>query len=181
MGGRGRNVVRRGDHRIREATELLVPHPSFVAAVQPRRRHADVHPGGRWHTCRLANCVQPSGLRWRKSVGGIELSATSLELRGGSRWLRQCAGTLVQNNAGAERLFSKASNALLRSRPPPYPVRLPFDPITRWHGTMMPIGLWPLARPTARNAPGDPICRAISPYDRVSPYGIVSRASHTRR
>jgi hypothetical protein len=30
---------------------------------------------------------------------------------------------------------------------------------------MMPIGLWPFANPTARNAPGDPICRAISPYD----------------
>ena len=31
------------------------------------------------------------------------------------------------------------------------------------HGTMIAIGLAPLARPTARAAPGDPICRAISP------------------
>ena len=45
----------------------------------------------------------------------------------------------------------------------------------------MPIGLWPLASPTARKAAGDPICSAISPYVRVSPYGIVSSASQTRR
>ena len=37
--------------------------------------------------------------------------------------------------------------------PPPYPVRLPLAPMTRWHGTMMPIGLWPLANPTARERP----------------------------
>ena len=40
---------------------------------------------------------------------------------------------------------------------------------------MIPIGLWPLASPTARKAPGEPICSAMYPYDLVSPYGIVSR------
>ena len=46
-------------------------------------------------------------------------------------------------------------------------------PITRWHGTIMPIGLWPLARPTAREAPGEPICWAVCPYDRV--YAVRNR------
>ncbi len=45
----------------------------------------------------------------------------------------------------------------------------------------MPIGLRPFANPTARDAPGDPICSAICPYDRVSPYGMVRNAAHTRR
>ncbi len=30
------------------------------------------------------------------------------------------------------------------------PGELPLAPITRWHGTMMAMGLWPLANPTAR-------------------------------
>jgi len=41
--------------------------------------------------------------------------------------------------------------------------------MTRWQGTTMAIGLAPLARPTAREAPGEPICRAIAPYVVVSP------------
>jgi outer membrane usher protein len=40
---------------------------------------------------------------------------------------------------------------------------LPFDPMTRWHGTMIEIGFFPFAAPTARTAVGLPICRAISP------------------
>ena len=40
---------------------------------------------------------------------------------------------------------------------------------------MIPIGLRPLANPTARKAPGEPICSAMYPYDLVSPYGIVSK------
>ena len=67
------------------------------------------------------------------------------------------------------RLFSNASSVRLRSIPPPYPVNPPVEPITRWHGTMMPMGFRPFANPTARDAPGEPICSAISPYDRVSP------------
>ena len=38
----------------------------------------------------------------------------------------------------------------------------PFAPITRWHGAMIEIGLRPFAAPTARDACGRPICRAIS-------------------
>jgi hypothetical protein len=36
-------------------------------------------------------------------------------------------------------------------------VSVPSAPITRWQGTMIAIGFAPLARPTAREAPGDPI------------------------
>ena len=41
--------------------------------------------------------------------------------------------------------------------------RLPFDPTMRWHGTMMPIGLRPVAAPAARALPGHPLRRASSP------------------
>jgi hypothetical protein len=44
---------------------------------------------------------------------------------------------------------------------------------------MMPTGLRPLARPTARAAPGRPIRAASSPYDQVSPYGISWSAAQT--
>ena len=46
-------------------------------------------------------------------------------------------------------------------RPPPKPVRSPFEPMTRWQGAMMGIRLRPLAAPTARVAVGWPICFAI--------------------
>ncbi|GAA3038294.1 hypothetical protein GCM10020000_15600 [Streptomyces olivoverticillatus] len=55
-------------------------------------------------------------------------------------------------------------------------MRPPEAPITRWHGTMMPTGFFPLARPTARDAPGGaPIRSASSPYESVCPYGIRCR------
>ena len=38
-------------------------------------------------------------------------------------------------------LPSSSKRAFFRWIPPPYPVRLSFAPITRWHGTMMQIGL----------------------------------------
>ena len=44
------------------------------------------------------------------------------------------------------------SSHSLRSTPQPYPVSDPSAPITRWHGTMIEIGLRPLASPTAREA-----------------------------
>ena len=46
-------------------------------------------------------------------------------------------------------VFSISSSLILRSSPPAYPVRLPFVPTTRWHGTMMLMGLCPTAPPTA--------------------------------
>ena len=64
--------------------------------------------------------------------------------------------------AGVVRLFSNSNKARLRSSPPPYPVRLPFAPITRWHGTMIDKGFAPLASPTARDAVGWPMRRASS-------------------
>src|SRR4029453_16229445 len=71
-----------------------------------------------------------------------------------------------QNNAGA----SRCSRICLGSSPPPYPVRLPSAPMTRWHGTTIGIGLAPLAMPTARDAAGSiPSDAAISPYDAVVP------------
>src|ERR1700679_1394066 len=50
--------------------------------------------------------------------------------------------------------------------------------MTRWHGTITQIGLVALARPTARGEL--PISRAMSPYERVSPYGILRSAAQTR-
>ena len=56
------------------------------------------------------------------------------------------------------------SSHSLRSTPQPYPVSEPSAPMTRWHGTMIEIGLRPLARPTAREATGDlPSAAATSP------------------
>jgi len=43
----------------------------------------------------------------------------------------------------------------------------------------MGSGLRPLASPTARTAAGRPIVFAMSPYERVSPYGIFIKALHT--
>ena len=74
---------------------------------------------------------------------------------------------------------SKSSNAAFRSTPPPYPVSFPEAPITRWHGTTIEIGLRPLARPTALDEPGDPMRFASSPYEIVSPYGILRSSSQT--
>ena len=68
----------------------------------------------------------------------------------------------------------------MRGRPPPYPVRPPDAPITRWHGTMMLLGFLPLARPTARDAvSGLPRATASSPYVVVVPYGMASRPVQT--
>src|SRR5215467_2182274 len=47
--------------------------------------------------------------------------------------------------------------------PPPYPVRLPSVPMTRWHGTTMATGFAALAKPTARTDFGRPNCRASAP------------------
>ena len=58
---------------------------------------------------------------------------------------------------------SWASSHFFVGRPPPYPVNWPVDPMTRWHGTMIAIGLRPFAAPTARLAAGRPIARATSP------------------
>ena len=44
---------------------------------------------------------------------------------------------------------SSFRSALFTSSPPAYPVRLPFEPTTRWQGIMMEIGLWPTAPPMA--------------------------------
>jgi hypothetical protein len=45
---------------------------------------------------------------------------------------------------------------------------------------MIPTGFDALAEPTARAAPGQPMASAISPYDAVSPTGILRNACHTR-
>ncbi len=58
--------------------------------------------------------------------------------------------------------LSRSSRSRFRSSPDAYPVSDPSEPITRWHGTMMPTGLAPHAWATARTAVGRPIERAIS-------------------
>ena len=53
--------------------------------------------------------------------------------------------------------FSRSSNHFFLHIPPPYPVRFPFSPITRWHGISIEILFIPLALATARMA----VCRLI--------------------
>ena len=55
---------------------------------------------------------------------------------------------------------SRSMRRFLVSRPPPKPIREPSLPIHRWHGTMMGIGFFPLAPPTALTALGLPIASA---------------------
>src|ERR1043166_2307795 len=64
---------------------------------------------------------------------------------------------------------SSARSCCLIGRPPPYPVSLPLDPMTRWQGMTIGSGLRPLARPTARHAALLPMRDASSPYEIVSP------------
>src|SRR5690606_2980243 len=64
---------------------------------------------------------------------------------------------------------SWCSNHCLRRSPPPYPVRAPLAPTTRWQGITMAMRLSPLARATARTAAGAPTAWACSAWLRVSP------------
>jgi len=50
---------------------------------------------------------------------------------------------------------SCSSNHFLRHSPPAYPVKVPSEPITRWHGMMTAIGFFPFALAIARIASGD--------------------------
>src|SRR5438067_9464523 len=74
---------------------------------------------------------------------------------------------------------SRRSNSSFRGRPPPYPVRFPPAPITRWQGTTIGIGLAPSAAPTARAAFGRPMRPAISPYVARRPNGTRAVAPST--
>ena len=63
---------------------------------------------------------------------------------------------------------------------PPVAVKPPIRPpaaSTRWQGTTIGNGLRPSACPTARAAPGEPAAWATSPYESVSPAGIVRTTS----
>ncbi len=51
--------------------------------------------------------------------------------------------------------------------------------MTLWHGTTTGSRLVALARPTALAAPGRSSLSALSPYDRVSPYGMSVSSRHT--
>ena len=60
--------------------------------------------------------------------------------RAGAYWAHS-AFPFVGRNSPVMSFFSISSSLILRSSPPAYPVRLPFAPTTRWHGTMMLMGL----------------------------------------
>ena len=77
------------------------------------------------------------------------------------------------------RVFSCSRSHFFLPRPPAYPVSRPPAPMTRWQGMRIEIGLQPLAAPTARTALGRPRFLASSPYVRVSPSGISSKALQT--
>ena len=68
--------------------------------------------------------------------------------RAGAHWAHS-AVPFFGRNSPCMSVFSISSSLILRSSPPAYPVRLPFVPTTRWHGTMMLMGLCPTAPPTA--------------------------------
>ena len=86
---------------------------------------------------------------------------------------------------------SSRSSHSLRSSPPAYPLSEPSAATTRWHGTIIEMGLRATAAPTARedttgsSFPGTR-CRAairwaISPYVATSPRGIESSSNQTSR
>lgn len=86
---------------------------------------------------------------------------------------------------------SSRSSHSLRSRPPAYPLSEPSAATTRWHGTMIEMGLRATAAPTARgdttgsSFPGTrwraATRSAISPYVATSPRGIESSSYQTSR
>ncbi len=53
--------------------------------------------------------------------------------------------------------------------PPAYPVRLPSEPVTLWHGTIIEMGLAAMALATARTALGLLMRCANPTYDMVEP------------
>ncbi len=67
------------------------------------------------------------------------------------------------NSRGYACVASCANKNCFLGNPPAKPVSDPLTPTTRWHGTMMLCGFWPIAAPTARTAFGFPMWRAISP------------------
>ena len=86
---------------------------------------------------------------------------------------------------------SSRSSHSLRLSPPAYPLSDPSAATTRWHGTIIEMGLRATAAPTARgdtagaSFPGTR-CRAairwaISPYVATSPRGIESSSNQTSR
>ena len=76
-------------------------------------------------------------------------------------WL--VADHVVLRRAALSPAPSSANRRALASSPAANPVSVPVDPMTRWHGAMIDTGFRPFAAPTARAAPGLPICFAISP------------------
>lgn len=86
---------------------------------------------------------------------------------------------------------SSRSSHSLRSRPPAYPLSEPSAATTRWHGTIIEMGLRATAAPTARgdttgsSFPGTrwraATRSAISPYVATSPRGIESSSHQTSR
>src|SRR3990172_1938041 len=77
-------------------------------------------------------------------------------------------------------MCSRARSSFFQRRPPVKPPS-PFAATTRWHGMTMHVRFLPSAWPTALAASGRPIAFAMSPYVRVSPYGIARAARSTAR
>ena len=62
-----------------------------------------------------------------------------------------------------------------------YPVILPPAASTRWHGTMIGMGLAAMAPPTARPAPPWPVASPIAPYEVTSPQSSSRSFAQTAR
>lgn len=64
---------------------------------------------------------------------------------------------------------SSISSVCFAGSPPAYPVRLPSEPVTLWHGTIMEMGLAAMALATARTALGLLMWCANAAYDMAEP------------
>src|SRR5262245_47832017 len=121
------------------------------------------------------NVGQDPGPESGERAGELQVGRWVLKLRQADPEYQQCdserehcvrerlEARLVQRSPSGISAPSCSSSQRLRSIPPPKPVNSPRDPTTRWQGTMMGIGLAPLAAPTARDALGSPRRRASSP------------------
>ena len=99
---------------------------------------------------------------WECLSGGSPLrtgTASSSGLDPGSS--PRCPRPLIMmSTMGQSPDRSRSMRRFLVSRPPPKPISEPSLPIHRWHGTMIGMGFFPLAPPTALTALGLPIASA---------------------
>ena len=95
------------------------------------------------------------------------------------KWLAADYNSSFKSHRPANKglLRSCISSHRLRCKPPAKPVNDPFEPITRWHGTMINKGFLDNAIPTALEAPCLFTFRAMASYVAVLPQTILANAA----